>query len=198
MYLGSITSDESFGIGEIKIKFKNSENESFSTKTEKNGKFKIGPIQPGEYEVEAEHEADFVTMSHPVQIRLGSEIKIRSEQMPRIKGFKIRGHVVGASGGLPVENVEFTLRREESTQIVGQVTSGAKGEFVFEELTSGRYSIEGSHVDLESGTVFTVTPTKQTVIVSPESPLEHFSFRITGLRITGNNYIYNRLYESLL
>ena len=145
------------------------------------GIFSIGPIRPGAYEVSAVHPA--VTISDSTSVKLGSDISIRSDQLPRIKGFKIRGSVT--EGEFNVENVKFFLNHGD--EIVSVVTSAANGEFIFEDLPSGEYSITPSYVDIESGTVFTVMPTNQAVSVSPTSPLSHFSFAVTGLKLSGKS-----------
>lgn len=59
------------------------------------------------------------------------------QQQDQDQGKKIKGEVVDATTGEPVEHVEISLSETEKTAMTGE-----EGEFSFEELEPGTYTVE--------------------------------------------------------
>ena len=61
--------------------------------------------------------------------------------------------------------------------------SNKNGEFIFEKIAVGTYLIKASFVS--GGTVFTITPSEQKIVVDVENDSVTKKFRITGLTVSG-------------
>ena len=105
------------------------------TETSSDGIFSIGPIRPGAYEVSAVHPA--VTISDSTSVKLGSDINIRPDQLPRIKGF-----VVDPSGlavAAPAGGAGGSGRSSHAAP-VKDVAAAAAGRMVSAAVIAARYA----------------------------------------------------------
>lgn len=177
-YQGTITSlGSELGPSGISVTLTNSTGATFETETSRDGIYKIGPVFPGQYSISAKHP--LFSLSAPIQADLTTDPIIRSS--PSVVGYQITGNVI--ENDQPIQNVKFNLYNKNDNREIAETLSNENGEFIFEKIAVGTYVIKASFVS--AGTVFTITPAEQTVVVDVENDSVTKKFHITGLTVSG-------------
>jgi hypothetical protein len=118
-----------------------------SCEAQADGSFVVGKLSPRRYYLSASHADPAI----PVDVTAGSEVRGIVLRARSLRGFRVRGRVVNAATGEPAGNL---LVRYGAAP---PASANALGEFVFDSVLPGTYSLETDHPAFFASASFTVT-----------------------------------------
>lgn len=114
----------------------------YEATTNASGNYSIAAIDPAAYTLVAS-KTGYSSWSENLNLGSGQQITNKSLNLtPVMNGASVSGHIATSGSNAPIENA--TIQLKSGGQVKYQTTTGSAGDFVFNEVQAGSYSLVAS------------------------------------------------------